>query len=317
MSENYSFFNAVVDETGGYDRIYVAEDFARYFASFIGNGVYGKPTDGLKVTAAGDMDVTVKSGSAFINGYFYNLDAPKTFTLKLPDGEASRIDRIVIRLDLTNRLMECAVKEGALNVANPTAPELTRSATVYEIGIADIKVNKNVLSVANADITDTRYDSALCGIVHGVIEQLDFSEAYRQFEESFNTWLDSVKDILDETPTGELVNTVEQVKDTSESAYAMATGAQQAANNAVDYVEAHMPKYGAKKLNFTYSSTSGRCTAKLTFDKNTHLLAVYLPATAKQVWYYRSNGFTEYTIVMMNTTADVANQSVDYIYQVA
>jgi len=34
-----SFFNAEL-VSGAYDRVYQAEDFAKYFASFVGNGVY-------------------------------------------------------------------------------------------------------------------------------------------------------------------------------------------------------------------------------------------------------------------------------------
>ena len=39
--EKSSFFNSVnIDGTDGYDRVYYAEDFAEYFRSFIGNGVF-------------------------------------------------------------------------------------------------------------------------------------------------------------------------------------------------------------------------------------------------------------------------------------
>ena len=39
-------FNAIlVDEE--YDRVYKAEDWAWYFATFIANGVFPKPSDGL------------------------------------------------------------------------------------------------------------------------------------------------------------------------------------------------------------------------------------------------------------------------------
>ncbi len=42
--ERSSFFNAeLVDEK--YDRTYNAEDFARYFASFIGSGIFPNPTN--------------------------------------------------------------------------------------------------------------------------------------------------------------------------------------------------------------------------------------------------------------------------------
>lgn len=39
--EKSSFFNSV-----SHDRTYKAEDWAEYFASFIGNGVFPRPFDG-------------------------------------------------------------------------------------------------------------------------------------------------------------------------------------------------------------------------------------------------------------------------------
>lgn len=65
MAEYSSFFNSVVDGAGIYDREYNAEDFAEYFASFIGNGVYANSANELMVSAVGDnMSVLVNTGSA-------------------------------------------------------------------------------------------------------------------------------------------------------------------------------------------------------------------------------------------------------------
>ena len=43
-------FNAVYDGEN-YDRAYKAEDWAWYFATFIANGIFPKPSDGLQVIA--------------------------------------------------------------------------------------------------------------------------------------------------------------------------------------------------------------------------------------------------------------------------
>ena len=60
---NYLPFNSI-----DHDRVYKAEDWAWYFSTFIGNGVFPKPTNGLMVMANGAMDVAVKAGFGFING---------------------------------------------------------------------------------------------------------------------------------------------------------------------------------------------------------------------------------------------------------
>ena len=53
--EKSSFFNSV-----SHDRTYKAEDWAEYFASFIGNGVFPVPSTGLQVVANDGMQLNVK-----------------------------------------------------------------------------------------------------------------------------------------------------------------------------------------------------------------------------------------------------------------
>ena len=51
-------FNAVAVD-GEYDRVYKAEDWAWYFATFIANGIFPKPSDGLQVVAYSGMEIRV------------------------------------------------------------------------------------------------------------------------------------------------------------------------------------------------------------------------------------------------------------------
>ena len=98
--EKSSFFNSV-----SHDRTYKAEDWAEYFASFIGNGVFPVPSTGLQVVANDGMKLNVKTGKAWINGYFYFNTGNLAVELDTADGQLNRIDRVVVRWDLTNRVM--------------------------------------------------------------------------------------------------------------------------------------------------------------------------------------------------------------------
>ena len=198
--ERSSFFNSV-----NRDRRYKAEDFARYFASFIGNGVFPIPSNGLQVISNNNMTVTLKPGKAWINGYFYWNDNDLVLNIEPADGVLNRIDRVVIRLDYLKREIKTYVKKGNF-ASSPAAPTLVRNADMYELGIADIKVNKGAISISNANITDTRLNKSLCGIVHGVIEQIDPTELFNQYQlylnekinsNEFSDWLNSLKDKLD------------------------------------------------------------------------------------------------------------------------
>ena len=66
MAEFGGFFNSVSG-----DRKYKAEDFAKYFKSFIGNGI-NPALDSLRVYKKNNDTIEVKNGTACINGYLYH-----------------------------------------------------------------------------------------------------------------------------------------------------------------------------------------------------------------------------------------------------
>lgn len=162
------------------DRKYSAEDWAAYFALFIGNGVFYSSADKLKVAEDNGMKVKVQKGAGFIAGRMYLLEENTTITLDTADGALNRIDRIVLRCDYANRLMTVTAKKGSYS-ENPTAPELTRNADVYELALADIYVSAGVIEITAANITDQRLNTSLCGIVTGLVEQADTTEIFNQF----------------------------------------------------------------------------------------------------------------------------------------
>lgn len=186
--EKSSFFNSV-----SHDRTYKAEDWAEYFASFIGNGVFPVPSTGLQVVADEGMNVTVKPGKAWINGYFYRNTSDLTVTLDTTDGVLNRIDRIVLRWNLTARSIVVAVKSSTPS-ASPTAPTLQRDADAYEIALADISAKAGATAIQQSNITDQRFNSALCGIVTGVVEQIDASTLTAQFDNFFQLYRDLISD---------------------------------------------------------------------------------------------------------------------------
>lgn len=169
--EKSSFFNSV-----SHDRTYKAEDWAEYFASFIGNGVFPVPSTGLQVVIDSGMNVNIKAGKAWINGYFYNNTSDLTITIGTADGQLNRIDRIVVRWDLTNRIISAKVKSSAYS-ASPTAPALQRDADIYELALADVFVGAGVTAITQSNITDQRLNTSLCGVVAAVVDQID-TEAF-------------------------------------------------------------------------------------------------------------------------------------------
>ena len=147
-------FNAVAVD-GEYDRVYKAEDWAWYFATFIANGIFPKPSDGLQVVAYSGMEIRVNAGYAFINGYAFRNPATLSVTLDTAEGALNRVDRVVVRWDLPQRDMYIAVLKGTPS-AKPTATAVTRTTEIWELALADIYVGKGVTRIQTQNITDQR-----------------------------------------------------------------------------------------------------------------------------------------------------------------
>lgn len=168
--EKYGFFNAVATADGKYDRSYLAEDFANYFASFITNGVFEELGGKLEVVVNSGMSIVVKKGVAWINGYRYENDSDLSITLDSADGTQSRIDSIVVRLDITNREIKIHVKKGSLSTS-PITPAITRNNDIYELQLATVRVSANTAVLTQSMITDTRNDDIVCGWVTSIGSQ--------------------------------------------------------------------------------------------------------------------------------------------------
>ncbi|MCI5630192.1 MAG: hypothetical protein MR346_11295 [Clostridium sp.] len=179
--EKSSFFNSIQASDGSYDREYLAEDFARYFASFIGNGVFPNPSTNLQVLSNNDMTVSIDIGKAYINGYYYENTTKLVKTIDIADGVLNRIDLVVLRLDFTNREIKTYVKKGTF-ASSPKAQSLQRDSDMYELGIAEVHIDAGATTITQANITDLRLDSNSCGVVHGVVEQVDTTTIFNQFE---------------------------------------------------------------------------------------------------------------------------------------
>lgn len=217
------FFNALkVNDT--YDRIYNAKDVTSYLDKIVGNGVFPNPSNQLQVTAGGGMSVSVNAGQGWIDGHKMINSAAMPLTIAASDVLLNRIDRVIFYVDHTAREMGIEVKQGT-PATNAVAPDLERDATRYEMGLATVAVGKGVSSISQANITDTRGDSAVCGFVQGLIQQLDSTGLFAQYDAAFTDWFDQVKDTL---ATVTLLQKVEQVFTT--------TAASVTSFNVTDYI---------------------------------------------------------------------------------
>ena len=202
MAEKSGFFNAREAEDGTYDREYDAEQFAEYFANFISNGVYANPANQLKVvfddSPSKPFVVIVRKGKAYIDGYWYELTEDMEITI--PANTKAYIVKDVIRctLDKAERKVSIVLEEDVIS------DHPTNNKNRHDLILSTIIVQPNASKLNAEDITDKRPDKTYCGFVTGVIDQIDTTELFQQYDETFQTWFNEMKGQLSTDAAGNL-----------------------------------------------------------------------------------------------------------------
>lgn len=186
MSEQSGFFDAH-KVNGDWDRTYVSADFARYFSSIVGNGVFANQSNSLQViqNQPQDMSISVSTGRSWIEGYFYYNDTPLYLPVDLADGVLDRVDLVVNRWSATDRKITTCIKKGTPSVS-PVPPNLQWDADVKELQLASILVKGGITAVTQDLITDTRPDTTVCGWVTSLIDQVDTSTLFLQWKAAYD-----------------------------------------------------------------------------------------------------------------------------------
>lgn len=155
----------VLYPANGFD--FDAADVAAYLAGLT-SGVFSSAAD-FPVTAAGGLKVTVGAGRGWVHpsrftGYSITKREADTLTMPLADPSLPRIDRIVMRYDAGARAASLQVLQGTAS-STPTAPAISRTELIYDLCLAEITRPAGSTAVTTGQITDTRLDEKLCGIV--------------------------------------------------------------------------------------------------------------------------------------------------------
>ena len=189
-----------------------AADVAAYLAGLT-SGVFSGAED-FPVTAAGGLTVTVGAGRGWVppsrfTGYSITKREADTLTLPLADPSLPRIDRIVMRYDAGARAASLQVLQGTAS-STPTAPAISRTELIYDLCLAEITRPAGSTAVTTGQITDTRLDEALCGIVRDGVTGIPTDEllaAAREriatLEENASNSADAAKDSAEAAKSSE------------------------------------------------------------------------------------------------------------------
>lgn len=186
MAETSGFFDAEFNEgTQEYDLVYLSSQFASYFSLFVKNGVFGSPTNQLKVSGGAGMVVNVAPGWAFINGYWYNLDEALSLPVPSNTSASSRVDSVICRWDSAARKISLMYQAGSTR--------LVRDGSCYDLQLAEVIVPAGASVVLSSNITDTRTNESVCGFVTNLLRIQTTEDLFSQYQAIFDEWFDSIK----------------------------------------------------------------------------------------------------------------------------
>lgn len=163
---------------------YDADDASGYLATRQ-SGVYSAEED-FAVSISGELSLTVSAGQAWVRpsrfkGRSIIMEQPTTLTLTAADPVRTRIDRVVLRYDAAARQTRLQVLEGTPDSASPTAPAITRTALVYDLCLAEITRPAGSTAITTANLTDTRADEDVCGVMRDGVTGIPTAELVKQW----------------------------------------------------------------------------------------------------------------------------------------
>ena len=161
---------------------YDAEDVSTYLCTRT-SGVYAKDTN-YAVSVTGPRQIAVAPGLAWINyDDFKGVSAcsREAVALTIPDADStlSRIDRVVLQFDTAANLTAVKLKTGT-PAAAPEPPAILQNHNQYELGLCTVSVPAGSSVVTAADITDTRADEDVCGVMRDGVTGIPTAQLVEQ-----------------------------------------------------------------------------------------------------------------------------------------
>ncbi len=287
--ERYGFF----DSSGEDIRSYNSVDMATAFHTLASNGVANLGAC-LQVTAEGStMRVLVGYGTAMIEGFYYQLrddgSGVRAFT-HTTEAELNRIDRIILRLDLTARTISIVKLIGVAG-SSPEAPALTRDEETWEISLARVLVRAAAAELLSTDITDERADDTVCGLIapeslrRSEIEQI-IEDAIEEATEDVIRYSEQTLETAKQDQARENIDAMKRVGESTALQKGDGEGDTEDATPDEDYAPAIIPATGTlAAASWIGSEAPYTQTIAITGMTAAKKATVGLPATATSAQY--------------------------------
>ena len=186
--------------------VYSAEDVATYLCTRT-SGVYSKETN-FAVRTTGTRQITVAPGLAWINyddfkGVSVCSREENVLTVPEADNTLNRVDRVVLQFDTSENITAIKLKTGTPAVA-AQPPDILQNHNQYELGLCTISVPAGSTAVTAADITDTRADETVCGVMRDGVTGIPTGTLVQQFRAVIDALKGEAADKLGYYPVGSI-----------------------------------------------------------------------------------------------------------------
>lgn len=163
---------------------YSAEDVATYLCTRT-SGVYAKDSN-FAASITGTRQVTIAPGLAWMNYEDFkgvSVCSRENTVLTVPDADntLNRVDRIVLQFDAASNLTAIRLKTGTPAVA-AQPPAILQNHSQYELGLCTISVPAGSAAISAADVTDTRADEDVCGVMRDGVTGIPTEQLIAQWQ---------------------------------------------------------------------------------------------------------------------------------------
>lgn len=281
---------------------YSAEDVATYLCTRT-SGVYAKDSN-FAVSITGTRQITIAPGLAWINyDDFKGVSAcsREAVNLTVPDADSTlpRIDRVVLQFDTAANLTAVKLKPGT-PAAAPEPPTILQNHNQYELGLCTISVPAGSAAVTSADITDTRTDEAVCGLMRDGVTGIPTETLLAQYT--------AILTAMQQSGNAQLQQLAESIKAVDSGSFYTKEQADAKFGTPYSLPPATADQLGGVKVgDYLDIAPDGTLSAKTLNDKIAAAVAV--KSTPRLVWNYHTKSPTKWK------TYDVSiPDGVDYVH---
>lgn len=182
---------------------YSAEDVATYLCTRT-SGVYAKDSN-FAASITGTRQVTIAPGLAWMNYDDFkgvSVCSRENTVLTVPDADntLNRVDRVVLQFDTASNLTAIRLKTGTPAVA-AQPPDILQNHNQYELGLCTISVPAGSAAITAANLTDTRADEDVCGVMRDGVTGIPTEQLIAQWRAAQAAQVAAGQALLDQLRT--------------------------------------------------------------------------------------------------------------------